>query len=67
MLVALDSAGRERYELLAAAAGVPVRALANKVRLGEMLGRVPTGVVAVLEPSLAKAITRTLDRRASFE
>lgn len=67
MLVALDSAGRERYELLAAAAGVPVRTFENKVRLGEMLGRVPTGVVAVLEPSLAKAITRALDRRASFE
>jgi predicted RNA-binding protein YlxR (DUF448 family) len=67
MLVAKDSAGLERYTTLAAASGVPLRQLSDKAQLGAQLGRVPTGVVAVLEPGLAKAIIRALDRRASFE
>jgi predicted RNA-binding protein YlxR (DUF448 family) len=67
LLVANDSAGLERYGTLAAAAGVPLRRYLDKAQLGAQLGRVPTGVVAVLEPSLAKAIIRALDRRASFE
>lgn len=67
VIAASDSAGLERYSMLAAGAGVRFRQLGDKAQLGIMLGRVPTGVVGVLEASLAKAIIRALDRRASFE
>jgi len=62
VLVARDSSAAGAVAGAAGAAGVPVRALATKERIGRMLDRRPTGVVAVTDTRLAAALSQAADR-----
>ncbi len=62
LLVAADSAKRERLCAFAVASGVPFALVENKEILGAFYGRSELGVAAVCDPGLARAILRVSKR-----
>ena len=54
---------RRRFETAAERAGIPLRYLADRIRLGEALGQSPRAVVALTDAGFANAVLDRLSRR----
>jgi len=67
VLLARNSSSSASIEELARRAGIGVGKLQSKEQLGAMLERRPTGVVAVVEDGLAKALLRVVERLEALE
>jgi predicted RNA-binding protein YlxR (DUF448 family)/ribosomal protein L30E len=67
IVVAADAAERSDIEGGAAARGLRVRVAADKGSLGEMLGKRPTAVMAIIDRGLAEAVSATLDRLEALQ
>jgi uncharacterized protein len=67
VLVASDAADGIEIARNAAQHGVPVKVASDKVALGEMLGKRPTAVVALVDRGLSEAVSSTLDRLEALQ
>jgi len=67
ILVASDAADRIDIERNAADRGVPVKVASDKVSLGEMLGKRPTAIVALVDSGLSEAVSSTLERLEALQ
>lgn len=54
---------RRRFETAASRAGVPLRYVADRLRLGEALGQSPRAVVALTDAGFANAVLDRLPER----
>lgn len=65
VLLAEDASGntRRRFETVAGRAGVPVRYVADRLRLGQALGQSPRAVVALTDSGFARAVLDRLPER----
>lgn len=66
LLVASDCTSREALTVSANRAGIPVRLVESKERLGALAGRSSTGALAVLNGDLARALVGAFDRIESL-
>ena len=67
IIVASDAAERTDIERNAAQRGVRVRAAADKAALGEMLGKRPVAIVAIVDRGMSEAVSSTLDRLEALQ
>jgi hypothetical protein len=67
VVAATDAAAAAEVARRAAERGVPVRFAADKAALGEMLGKRPTAIAAILDRGLAAAVAATLERMEALQ
>jgi hypothetical protein len=62
IVVASDAADRTDIERRASQRGVPLKVASDKAALGEMLGKRPTAIAALVDRGLAEAVSSTFER-----
>jgi hypothetical protein len=67
LVVASDAAERTEIERNAAQRGVRVRAASDKAALGEMLGKRPVAILAIVDRGMSEAVSATLDRLEALQ
>jgi hypothetical protein len=67
IVVASDAADRIEITRSAAQRGVPLMVASDKAILGEMLGKRPTAIVALIDRGLSEAVSSTLERLEALQ
>jgi len=67
VVVASDAANRIEITRQAAQRGVPLKVASDKAALGEMLGKRPTAIAALVDRGLAEAVSSTFERLEALQ
>ncbi|MFO8073724.1 MAG: DUF448 domain-containing protein [Polyangia bacterium] len=66
LLLAADGSRRDELAEVAARGGIGARSAPSKLRLGDLLGRGPTGAAMLIDEGIAEAVARSLDEMSDL-